>query len=105
MKKIAQKYKESISQTRKKDLIMIFIMHSYMRRPKNYHSIIECHIITELEIFMFLGFFWLYIPVNSYGHVWRVSSPNHTFFLGKLEQAVNRYFMNILSLITNNNPS
>ena len=29
-----------------------------------------------------------------------VSSPNHTFFLGKLEQAVNRYFMHILSLVT-----
>ena len=26
----------------------------------------------------------LYIPVNSYGHVGTVSSPNHTFFLGKL---------------------
>ena len=26
--------------------------------------------------------------VNSYGHGGTVSSPNHTFFLGKLEQAV-----------------
>ena len=26
--------------------------------------------------------------VNSYGHCGMVSSPNHTFFLGKLEQAV-----------------
>ena len=26
--------------------------------------------------------------VNSYGHCGTVSSPNHTFFLGKLEQAV-----------------
>ena len=33
------------------------------------------------------------------------SSPNHTFFLGKLEQAVNHYFLHILSLVTNNNPS
>ena len=30
----------------------------------------------------------LYIPVNSYGHVGTVSSPNHTF-----------------SLVTDNNPS
>ena len=34
--------------------------------------------------------FWfgllLYIPVNSYGHVRMVSSPNHIFFLGKLGQ-------------------
>ena len=27
----------------------------------------------------------LNIPVNSYGHVRTVSSPNHTFFLGKLD--------------------
>ena len=41
------------------------------------------------------GFFWfglqLYVQVNSYGHVGMVSSPNHTFFLGKLEQAVCQY--------------
>ena len=33
--------------------------------------------------------FWfcllLYVPVNSYGHVRTVSSPNHTFFLPKLD--------------------
>ena len=27
------------------------------------------------------------------------------FFLGKLEQAVNQYFMHILPLVTDNNPS
>ena len=27
----------------------------------------------------------LYVPVNSNGHVGTVSSPNHTFFLGKLD--------------------
>ena len=27
----------------------------------------------------------LYFPVNSYGHVGTVSSPNHTFFLGKVD--------------------
>ena len=36
--------------------------------------------------------------VNSHGHSGTVSSPNHTFYLGKLEQAVNRYFLHILSL-------
>ena len=40
--------------------------------------------------------------VNSYGHGGTVSSPNHTFFLGKLEQAVNQYFVHILSLVTDN---
>ena len=47
----------------------------------------------------------LYVPVNSYGHVRTVSSFNHTFFLGKLEQAINQYFVHILSLVTDNNPS
>ena len=34
-----------------------------------------------------------------------VSSPNHIFSRGKLEQAVNQYFVHILSLVTDNNPS
>ena len=46
----------------------------------------------------------LYIPINSYGHGRMVSSPNHTF-RGKLDQAVNQYFVHILSLATDNNPS
>ena len=29
----------------------------------------------------------------------------NTLFLGKLEQAVNQYFVHILSLVTDNNPS
>ena len=40
------------------------------------------------------------VPVNSYGHVDMVSSPNHTFFPGKLDKAVNQYFVHILSLVT-----
>ena len=47
----------------------------------------------------------LYTPVNSYGHVGRVSSLNHTIFLGKLDYAVNQYFMHILALVTDNNHS
>ena len=47
----------------------------------------------------------LNVPVNSCGHVRTVSSPNHTFFLGMLEQVVNQYFMPILSLVIDNNPS
>ena len=42
----------------------------------------------------------LYVPVNSCGHVGTVSSSNHTFFLCKLEQAVNQYFVHILSPVT-----
>ena len=47
----------------------------------------------------------LYVQVNSYGHVMTVSLPNHTFFLGKLDFAVNQYFVHILSLENDNNPS
>ena len=47
----------------------------------------------------------LYLPVNSYGHVGTVSSPKHIFPLGKLDYAVNQYFMHTLSLETDNNPS
>ena len=43
--------------------------------------------------------------VNSYAHGRMVSSPNHTFFLGKLEQAVNQFFVHILSLVTDKKPS
>ena len=46
-----------------------------------------------------------YIPENSSGHVGTVSSPNHTFFLGKLEQAVNQYIVHILSRVTDDDPS
>ena len=46
----------------------------------------------------------LYVPVNNYGHAGMVSSPYHTFSLGKLE-AVNQYFVHIHSLVTDNNPS
>ena len=42
--------------------------------------------------------------VNSYGHGGKVSSPNHTFFMGKLEQAVYQFFVHILLLVTDNNP-
>ena len=47
----------------------------------------------------------IYVPVNSYGHFGMVSSPNHTLFLGKLEQAVKQYVLHLLLLLTDNNPS
>ena len=40
------------------------------------------------------------VPVNSYGQVRTVSSPNHTF-----SWASNQYCVQILSLLTDNNPS
>ena len=45
----------------------------------------------------------LYVPVNSWS--WRDGQFTYPhFFLGKLEQAVNQYFVHILSIITDNNP-
>ena len=43
----------------------------------------------------------LYISGNSYGR----GGTYHTFFLGKLEQADNQYYVHILSFVTDNNPS
>ena len=42
-------------------------------------------IIQENECLIDVSSLILYIPVNSYGDVGMVSSPNHTFFLGKLD--------------------
>ena len=62
-------------------------------------------LIVTLFVFMFV--LLLYVPVDSYGHCWTVFSPNHTYLLGKLEQAVDQHFMHILTFvhITDNNPS
>ena len=38
----------------------------------------------NLNLFKWFGLI-LCIPVNSYGHVGMVSSPSHTFFLGKFD--------------------
>ena len=62
--------------------------------------------LVPLDIFNMDVVLLLYVPVNSYGHGGTVSSPYHTFFSGhKLEQAVNQYFVHILSLAYGNNPS
>ena len=63
-------------------------------------AVFSSMIISSHCLFVLL----LYIPVNSYGHYGMVSSPNHTF-VDKLEQAVKQYFVHILSLVTDNNPS
>ena len=53
------------------------------------------------EILFGLSF---YVPSTAMVMSW-VSSPNHTFFLGKLDLAVKQYFKHIFSLVTDNNPS
>ena len=58
------------------------------------------HMVYLVVIYIVL---LLYVPINSYGHGGTVSSPNHTFFLGKLKQVFDQYFVHILSLVTDNN--
>ena len=42
--------------------------------------------LAHIGPFMFVSFgSKFYVPVNSYCHVQMVSSPNHDFFLGKLD--------------------
>ena len=55
--------------------------------------------IILLSIRVVLFGLMLYDPVNSYGHVGTTSSPNHTFFLGKPDLAVNQYFLHILLFV------
>ena len=45
----------------------------------------------------------LYASVNSYGHDEELSSHTY-FYLSKLDEAVNQYFVHILSLVTDKNP-
>ena len=69
-------------------------------------SLERSKLLSSLYSFLFVFVFLLpNILVNSSGHVGTVSSPNNTFFLDQLEQAVNQYFMNILLLVTDNKPS
>ena len=46
----------------------------------------------------------LYLPVNSYGHVRTVSSPNHTFTWASLTKWLTGTLCTYL-LVTDNNPS
>ena len=68
-----------------------------------YSGVTGCNIKKILYMY-FVLFCCFTSQVKSYAHGGDVSSPNHTFFLGKLEKTVNQYFMHILSFVTDNNP-
>ena len=54
---------------------------------------------------LFLFVLLRYVPSQQLWS-WRDGQlHNHTFFLGKLEQALNQYFVHILSLLADNNRS
>ena len=60
-----------------------------------------------VSVYMFVCLFALLLYVPSQ-QLWSWRDGQFTqwhFFLGKLEQAVNEYFVHILSLVTDNNPS
>ena len=69
----------------------------------NIEMIILLYVLRYVQICLFCCFTF---QVNSYGHggtYRQFTLPR--FFLGKLEKAVNQYFVHILSLVTDNNPS
>ena len=89
--------------------MIMYLSEEIFSCPKG--KIMDKHLSLALTVLIpnvnFFGFFglMLYIPVTSYGHVGTVSSPKHTFFLDKLDQAVNQYLVQILLLVTDNKPS
>ena len=54
------------------------------------------HVQTHTYILATTKYFWfglfLCVAINSCDYVGMVSSPDHTFFLGKLEEALHTYF-------------
>ena len=63
------------------------------------------HFHSDRLLSLFSFVLLLYVPSQQ---LWSLRDGQFTlphFFLGKLEQAVNQYFVHILSLVTDNNPS
>ena len=55
------------------------------------HSPVKINTSSLLLLLLFVCLFCCFMSqANSYGHCGTDSSPNHTFFLGRLEQAVNQ---------------
>ena len=66
---------------------------------------ISCVFHAFASVLFVLFVLLLYVPSQQ---LWSLRDGQFTlphFFLGKLEQAVNQYFVHILSLVTDNNPS
>ena len=54
------------------------------------HALVGWLVSWLVGCFFWLAGLMLNAPVNSYGHVGTVKSPNHTFILGKHSYAVNQ---------------
>ena len=82
-------------------MVMFWALHPIESIYLNSFFLLD--LLAVLLLFVCL-FCCLTSQVNSYGHGRTVSSPNHPF-LGKFEQAVNQFFVHILSLVTDINHS
>ena len=56
------------------------------------HIIIQIFMLPKGEAYRCLFGFGFYIPVNSYGHVETVSSPNYTFSWASLTKPITSIF-------------
>ena len=69
-------------------IVMEFLVHSKHSLDKivsfSEYNLFD-HLTSVVRLTYILVGWILYASVNSYCHVWTVSSPNHTFFLGKLD--------------------
>ena len=72
-------------------MISKYIYHFIIVKKKSYTNKANKINTGNNPLLFFVCLFCCFTSqVNSYGHCGTVSSPNHTFFLGKLEQAVNQ---------------
>ena len=71
---------------------------------KQYRAMATCQVFILIRIYVVCLFCCFTSQNNSYVHGGTVSSSNHTFFLGRLEQAVNQQFVHILSLVSDKQP-
>ena len=68
------------------------------------YAVVKFHVMTHIVLQCFACFVALN-PNQTLWSLWDGQSPNFSFFLGKLEQAVNQYFVHILLLVTDSNSS
>ena len=69
---------------------------------------LDSAVVEVQEMFSSHGFFYRFVALRSKSTALVMAGRSvhlTTLFLGKLEQAVNQYFVHILSMVNNNKPS
>ena len=77
-----------------------------LKRKHGMHKYVNTAAIDMFDV-LYVCLFVLLLYVSSQ-QLWSWRDGQFTwphFFLGKLEQAINQYFVNLLSLVTDNSPS